>query len=250
MGGEVSDTARTLERAEAALRKCERLVIANRYAGAIMHEVNNPLAAITNLVYLTMLQADDPYAVRENLALVDEQLRSLAKVTGQVLAFQRDQASPRKFDLIDLIESALKLHRHKVSSGKVVVKKHFRIPATAHVLGNEILQVVSNLLLNAFDALPEIGGEMCIRVKTVGESVHITIADNGSGMSPETMKGLYEAYRTTKKDGTGLGLWLSKSIVDKHRGHLRVKSSQNPKHKGTTFRLSLPVKTSSWRPSH
>jgi C4-dicarboxylate-specific signal transduction histidine kinase len=240
---EPSDLQGKLEQAEAALQRCEKMALAGRYAGAIIHEVNNPLAAITNLVFLTKIQADDPEKVREHMSVVEEQLAILASVTRKVLAFQREQPFSKDFDLIDIMESALKLHDVRLTSGNVALTRDFRQPATASVFGTEILQIVSNLLLNSLDALPKRNAQLRIRIQTVRDSVHITISDNGSGMTPEVLKHLYEPYKTTKEAGTGLGLWLSRQIVDKHKGKLRVRSSQTKGREGTTFRLSVPIKS-------
>jgi C4-dicarboxylate-specific signal transduction histidine kinase len=141
--------------AEAALQRCERLSIASRYAGAIMHEVNNPLSAITNLVYLTKTEPNIPRKVEEYMALVEDQLKVLAGVTRQVLVFHREQMSAKDFDIIDLMESALKLHHTRLTAGDVALVRDFHPPAIASVSGSEILQVVSNLLLNSLDALPK-----------------------------------------------------------------------------------------------
>jgi signal transduction histidine kinase len=231
-----------LARAEDALQRCEKLSVASRYAGAIMHEVNNPLAAITNLVYLIKTEPDIPQKVEEYMALVEDQLKTLAAVTRHVLVFHREQVSAKDFDMIDLMESALKLHQTRLTAGDVALIRDFRPPAVASVFGSEILQVVSNLLLNSLDALPKRDAKLRIRVETKNEAVHITVADNGSGMSPVTLKNLFQPYMTTKKEGTGLGLWLSHQIVKKHQGKLVVRSSQAQSRQGTTFRLSIPLK--------
>jgi len=140
------------------------------------------------------------------------------------------------------MESALTLHNARFTSGDVAPTRDFQHPATASVFGSEILQVVSNLLLNALDALPKENAKMSMRVRTQGDAVTITVSDNGSGMTPEVMKRLFQPYRSTKENGTGIGLWLSKGIVDHHRGSLRVRSSQAKGREGTTFRLSIPLK--------
>jgi signal transduction histidine kinase len=238
---ELDDLRSRLAQAEAALQQCERLAVANRYAGAIMHEVNNPLAAITNLVFLTKLNSVDPVKVLEYMSVIEGQLANLTEVTNQVLAFHREQHSAKDFDLIGIVESALKLHQARLASGEVALVRDFRLPATASVFGSELLQVLSNLLLNSLDALPERNAQLRIRVRAVRGAVHITVSDNGTGMTPDVRKTLFQPYKTTKETGTGLGLWLSKRIVDKHNGKLRVRSSQAGGRRGTTFRLSIPL---------
>jgi C4-dicarboxylate-specific signal transduction histidine kinase len=230
-----------LEQTEQALQRCERLTVASRYAGAVMHEVNNPLAAITNLVYLTALQADDPDRVRENLRVIDTQLKTLSKVTSQVLTFHREQPCAKDFDLIEIMESALKLHANRLENSNIALTRDFRRPAIASVFASEILQVVSNLLLNAFDAMPSKSAQLQLRIYTRKDAVHITVSDNGIGIPPEVRKRLFTPHLTTKATGTGLGLWLSMGIVQKHGGSLRVRTSHLPGKSGTTFRLSLPI---------
>lgn len=235
------DIEERLRLAEDALERSERLAVASRYAGAIMHEVNNPLEAITNLVYLTKLQKDDPEQVVSNMLIIEEQLQTLGRVTSQALAFHREQAEAREFDLVQIAESALKLHADKLSRHGVAVNRRFQGPAIAHIYGSEILQVVSNLILNAIDAMPRGTGQICIRVRQCPRRVHLTLTDNGPGI-PEHFAGrLFEPYVTSKSSGTGLGLWLSHRIVKKHRGSLRFRTSRRSSRSGTTFRISLPI---------
>jgi len=176
------------------------------------------------------------------MALVEDQLKTLAAVTKQVLVFHREQSAAKDFDIIDLMESALKLHHPGLTAGDVALVRDFRPPAVASVFGSEILQVVSNLLLNSLDALPKRDAKLRIRVETKNHAVHITVSDNGSGMSAETLKNLFQPYMTTKAEGTGLGLWLSHRIVEKHGGKLIVRSSQVEGRQGTTFKLAIPLK--------
>jgi signal transduction histidine kinase len=230
-----------LDQAERALERCERLAVASRYAGAIMHEVNNPLEAITNLVYLTKLQKEDPTQVHENMFVIEQQLQTLGTVTKQALTFHREQIDARDFDLVEIAESALKLHAEKLLRHGVRIDRQFRGPAPASVFGSEILQVISNLILNAVDALPQGQGQLAIRVRKTGQSVHITIADNGGGIPDKFASRLFEPYLTSKMSGTGLGLWLSHRIITHHRGKLRFRTSLREGRTGTTFRISLPL---------
>jgi signal transduction histidine kinase len=229
-----------LDQAEKALERSERLAVASRYAGAIMHEVNNPLEAITNLVYLTKLQKNNPDQVVANMCIIEEQLKTLGRVTSRALTFHREQTGTKQFDLVDIAESALRLHADKLSRHSVTIDRQFRGPACATVFGSEILQVLSNLLLNAVDALPRGTGRISVRVKRNGQSVHILISDNGAGIPDKFASRLFEPYVTSKDSGTGLGLWLSKRIITKHRGTLRFRSSQRKGRSGTSFRISLP----------
>jgi signal transduction histidine kinase len=229
-----------LDQAEKALERSERLAIASRYAAAIMHEVNNPLEAITNLVYLTKLEKNNPDQVFANMCVIEEQLKVLGRVTSRALTFHREQGNAKEIDLVDIAESALRLHSDKLARHNITINRQFRGPALATVFGSEILQVLTNLLLNAVDALPLGRGRISVRVKSNGQSVHILVSDNGAGIPDKFASRLFEPYVTSKDSGTGLGLWLSKRIITKHRGTLRFRSSQRQGRSGTSFRISLP----------
>jgi signal transduction histidine kinase len=230
-----------LNRAEQALERCERMAIASRHASAIMHEVNNHLEAITNLVYLIKLQADIPGQVTNNLESMDEQLEILGRITRQSLAFHRDQSEMKNSDLAEIARSALRLHADKILRHAVKVESHFADSAIAAVYEGEILQVISNLLLNALDALPSDNGRLSVQVKARRRSVQIVISDNGQGIPDDIAKNIFEPYVTSKPTGTGLGLWLSKRIIARHKGSLRFKTSRLEKKSGTSFFISLPT---------
>jgi signal transduction histidine kinase len=229
-----------LEKAEKALERCERLALASRYAGAIMHEVNNPLEAITNLVYLTKLQKSNADQVVANMCVIEEQLKALGRVTSRALTFHREHGDAKEIDLVDIAESALRLHADRLARHSITIDRQFRGPALAAVSGSEILQVLSNLILNAVDALPLDTGRISVRVKRNSQSVHILISDNGSGVPDKFASRLFEPYVTSKDSGTGLGLWLSKRIITKHGGTLRFRGSRREGRSGTSFRISLP----------
>jgi len=230
-----------LRKAEEALQRSERLAVASRYAGAVMHEVNNPLEALTNLVYLTQRTPHNATAVLENMRIAESQLSRLGEITGTLLSFYREQAEAADFDLVKIAESALLIHSRRARSQQVEVHKELKGPATARVFAREILQVVSNLIINALDAVPKSGGVLSLNVRTLGGKVHISVSDNGSGIDSSMSKVLFEAHQTTKKQGTGLGLWLSKNIAERHKGTITYRSEKCLGETGTTFILSLPI---------
>jgi signal transduction histidine kinase len=139
------------------------------------------------------------------------------------------------------LDSALKAHWHRAKRQNMDIRKRVAGPAMASVFAGEILQILSNLILNSLDALPESEPVLCIRVRTSQGKVHITIADNGSGIESSICQNMFQPHRTTKSHGTGLGLWLSRKIVEKHSGTISCRSSRQPGRSGTTFRLSLPT---------
>ncbi len=230
-----------LRLAEESLRQSERLAIAGRFAGAIIHEVNNPLEALTNLVYLTKQEADDPENVRRNMVVAETQLDRLGEIARKTLSFYREQNEAKNIDLVEIAESALRIHGHRLSAGSVELRKQLPDKLVVNALGGEILQVLTNFILNAIDAMPENGAVLCLRMRADKERAYITISDNGHGIPPSVRKNLFEPYVTNKSSGTGVGLWFSKRILDKHKGTIRFRSSHRPGKSGTTFRVSLPL---------
>lgn len=230
-----------VDRAERALERCERVSIASRYASVVMHEVSNHLESITNLVYLTRLDAAIPDQVKGNLESIDEQLEIIGRVARQSLSFHRDQAEMKDVDLAEITRSVLKLHAAKILKHGVEIETHFVNTSIAHVFEGEIFQVISNLLLNALDAVQPRNGRLSIRVRALRDSVHIVVSDNGQGIPNELVKTLFEPYTTSKHTGTGLGLWLSKRIVERHKGTIRFKTSRLAHRSGTSFCVSLPI---------
>ena len=232
---------RRLHSAEEALRRSERLAIAGRYAGAVMHEVNNPLEAITNLVFLSKNEADDAAQVRRNMQIAEDQLERLGEITRKTLSFYREGAKPEDFDLVEIAEAALRIHLRGSAADSVTVMK--QLPERAIVSGcaGEILQVLSNFILNSMHALPEEDAALRLRLRIIGSKAHITIADNGCGIPPALHKSLFKPYITGRRGGTGLGLWLSRQIIERHHGTIRFRSSQRQGRNGTVFLLTLPL---------
>jgi signal transduction histidine kinase len=230
-----------LSAAEEALKKSERLAVASRFAGAVMHEVNNPLEALTNLVFLTKELADDPVTVRANMEIAETQLSYLGSITKKTLSFYRDQTEAKDFDLVDIAESALKIHAARAQKQRISVHMKTNGPAFAPVFASEILQILSNFIVNSFDALPPRGGILRVRIKSAGDQVFITVSDNGCGMDENAYKNIFTPHNTSKSHGTGFGLWLSRDIALKHGGGITCRSSNVSGKTGTTFRLTLPA---------
>jgi signal transduction histidine kinase len=236
------DLQKRLDQAEQALERSERRATASQYSGAIMHEVNNPLEAINNLVFLTQLQTDNPAQVIKNMQIIELQLDAIGRLTRRSLNYYREQDEAKEFDLVEIVESSLKLHDEKIVRHGVQVERRFSRPILVCVFGNEILQVLSNLVLNALAAMPREQGRLIIRVDANSRSNFITVSDNGHGIPDGLIKELFRPYVTGKSSGTGLGLWLSQRIIVRHQGTLRFRTSQHPDRCGTSFRISLPLR--------
>jgi PAS domain S-box-containing protein len=243
LGAAVDVTKR--RRAEEALRNSEKLAATGRLAASIAHEINNPLEAVTNLIYLTRAAGEPNAKGEEFLAMAEEELRRAAHITKQTLGFYRESTFPTRFNFTEVIDDVLSLYAGRIEAKCVQVKKHYLEPTEMQGMVGEIRQVISNLVANALDAMPNSGGTLHIRVRRTrhsqnGSALRITIADNGVGIPVEQQKRIFEPFFTTKQQtGTGLGLWLTKNIVEKHGGTIRVSSSNIGK-TGTVFELTLP----------
>ncbi len=232
--------------AERALVQSEKLAIVGRLASSIAHEINNPLEAVTNLLYLAQY-CDTVEDIKHNIDLAERELQRVAAITSQTLRFHRQPTSPQAVSVTQIVESALSIFQNRITNSGVTLVEDIRSTQSVVCLEGEIRQVVSNLIGNALDAMTSGRRILTIRTReacnwsTGQRGVVITVADVGSGMKSETIKRLFNAFFTTKGEtGTGLGLWVSKEIVDRHHGTLRVRSSQSPLHEGTVFTLFLP----------
>jgi PAS domain S-box-containing protein len=238
--GVIADSTE-LKLAKEALIRTEKLSAAGRLAASIAHEINNPLEAVTNLLYLAR---SVPERTQDFLAMADEELARVTHLTKQTLGFYRDSGAPGLVDLSSLIEGVLNIYQSKLKDKQINVVKDLTVTERISTVAGEIRQIISNLLANAVDASPNQGTIILrtklIRASRVDAGVQITVADTGSGIDPGLKGKIWEPFFTTKKDiGTGLGLWVSKQIIEKHAGSIRFRSN----HKGTVFVLFLPSNT-------
>ncbi len=232
--------------AEQVLLRTEKLAAVGRLASSIAHEINNPLESITNLLYLAR-NAEDLKQSREYLALADTELRRASAITSQTLRFHRQSTKPSEVTSDDLILNTLNILHSRILNANISVERRNRANRPVLCFDGEIRQVISNLLINAVDAMHPGGGRLIVRSReghdasTQRPGLILTIADTGSGMSPQTLSRVFEPFYTTKGiAGTGLGLWISQDIIERHKGRLRVRSSQRPGHTGTVFTIFLP----------
>lgn len=238
------------KRAEAALMQSEKLAAVGRLASSIAHEINNPLESVMNLLYLARQHAALP-EVRDFLDTADRELRRVAMIANQTLRFYRQSTKPREIGCFELFTTVLSVYEGKLKNANIVVEKRKRARRPVTCLEGEIRQVLNNLVGNAIDAMPG-GGRLLVRSreatdwKTGRRGLALTVADTGSGMDPETRPRIFEAFFTTKGiGGSGLGLWISSEIVDRHRGWIRVRSSQREERHGTVATMFLPFENAS-----
>jgi len=231
-----------------ALRITEKLAAAGRLAATIAHEVNNPLEAVTNLVYLAKVDAHKPERVEEYLGMAGRELDRVAHITRQTLGFYRDPSLPARMSVTHLLDDLLSVYERRFESRKISVVKQYDGAIEITALSGELRQAFSNLVSNSIDAMPG-GGKLVIRARQTHAwnrahqpGVRITILDTGSGIEPRHRKNLFQPFFTTKQDvGTGLGLWITRNIAEIHGGTIRVKSKTGPKEHGTAFSIFLPL---------
>jgi PAS domain S-box-containing protein len=232
--------------AEEAMMKSEKLAATGRLAATIAHEINNPLEAVTNLVFLAQNTAV-PEQSREFLTLASEELQRVAHITKQTLGFYRETAAPARVKVGNVLESVISLYERKIESKDIRLEKRFVSDAEIEAIPGELRQVFSNLISNSIDAVDH-AGTLCVGLRAIGHGtdfrgVRIIVADNGVGISPDIRQQVFEPFFTTKRDfGTGLGLWVTRQIIRRHGGSIRVRSSIHPPHRGTHFSVFLPAK--------
>jgi len=230
---------------EQALRKSEQLAAAGRLAASIAHEINNPLEAVTNLLYLAKMDVTVTGPTKNLLELADKELQRLSHIAARSLKFYRQRTAPALSSLEELIESVLFFHETEMNAREIKLARRYREAPRVLCHPGEIQQVITNLIGNAMDALSQEGrlivGVRPARDREGREGVAVTVADNGSGMDKLMLGRLFHPFATTKgESGTGLGLWVSKGILDKHHACVAVRSRVGC---GTVFRFFLPVNT-------
>jgi len=231
------------KQSEEAVRRSEKLATAGRLAASIAHEINNPLEAVVNLLYLA--RHDSSHA-GEYLALAEQEVGRVAQLAQQTLGFVRDASSPDSMDPAAIMDEILQLYSRKLEGRHIRVTRRYRSNCAISGYSGELRQLLANLLVNAVDAMAH-GGSLQVRValgrdwSNGREGVRITVADTGSGIPRDNLRQIFEPFYTTKKDtGTGLGLWVSRGIVQKHGGSIRVRSRTEGRATGTVFLIFLP----------
>ncbi|HEY1578298.1 MAG TPA: PAS domain S-box protein [Terracidiphilus sp.] len=233
-------------RAEQMLMERETLAVVGQLATSIAHEINNPLEAVLNLLYL-IRGSQNLHQAHVYAAQAEEEIQRATQIASNTLQFHKQQTKPTPVNVVKLVESVLVLFKAKLAAARVTVEFEKKDNTELICFAGEIRQVLANLIRNALEAMPS-GGRLRIRVRQSTDwradeaGVRITLADTGLGMSLETRRRIYDPFFTTKgTQGTGLGLWVTASILAKHRGSMHLRSKTIRGESGTVFTLIFPM---------
>ena len=241
----VSMDITTIKQAQEALLQSEKLAAAGRLAASISHEINNPLESVTNLLFLVANDAQLSDSTRAYVKQAEDELARVSHIATQTLRFYRQSTKPTQADIPALLDSVLTLHRGRLANAQVEVVRQYRTKTPLLCFEGELRQVFTNLVSNAIDAMAGTRGKLTLRAEQSrnwqnGEAgIRVTIRDNGSGIPPEILARIFEPFYSTKGNrGTGLGLWVTKEIIEKHRGIVHVRSRVG---QGTFFSILFPL---------
>ncbi len=242
------------KQSEDTLRKTEKLAATGRLAASIAHEVNNPLEAITNLLYLLRNFCDLDESAMKYVTMAEREGRRIADIAQQTLRFYRQSTQPHRASMTELLDTVLDLFESRCHTLNIRLERDYDPETDLFCYAGEIRQVVANFVGNAIDATSA-GGRLVVRARRSRswefpemKGVRFTVADTGFGMGQDVKERVFDAFFTTKEEtGTGLGLWVSHEIILKHRGlvHVRSRASGQGKPSGTVFEIFLPDNESS-----
>jgi PAS domain S-box-containing protein len=242
LGAAMDVTSR--QAAEQALRQSEKIAATGRLAASIAHEINNPLASVMNALYILRTSPNMPQQALGFVKTAEEELARVVHITKQTLGFYREISSPVMSSVPQLFEEVLAAYDARIEQARITVHKEFAQVGALAAFPSELRQVFSNLVLNAIEA-STVEGNIYIRVRQAHSGnrtgIRVTVADDGRGIPKENMSRIFEPFFSTKDSkGTGLGLWVSQGIVEKHQGRLRVRSRTDQEHHGTCCTVFLP----------
>jgi PAS domain S-box-containing protein len=232
---------------EQILRTSERLTLAGRLSATIAHEIRNPLDTVTNLVYLLQHEPGANPASAQYLQMASDELARIAQITGQLLTFHREARSPVAVNLTEVLESVLTVFAPQIKQNHIVVQRRFDTDRCVRGFPGELRQVFSNLVGNAIEAMT-LGGQLVLHTRESSlagdparKGVRVTVLDSGIGIPKGVRRNLFAPFYTTKGEkGTGLGLWISRGITEKHEGTIHVSSRIGKGRSGAAFSVFLP----------
>ncbi|MHB1959602.1 MAG: two-component system sensor histidine kinase NtrB [Acidobacteriaceae bacterium] len=233
---------------ERSLIQAEKLATAGRMAATVAHEINNPLEAVLNLMFLARASCAPESETHGYLETAEAELARVSHIARQTLGFYRDTGRPTEIVVDELLKNVLAVYRSKLNSKNIALRCQFEALRPLKASRGELLQVFSNIIANSIDALGP-GGSLYIETREMADAgtagIQILIQDEGSGIEAEHLARIFEPFFTTKeRHGTGIGLWVAKQLVEKHKGRITIASSTEAGHSGTEVLIFLPFANS------
>jgi len=233
------------KRIEASLIQAEKIAATGRMAATIAHEINNPLEAVVNLLYLLRSSITDSEGINY-LSTAEAELGRVSHIAKQTLGYYREHASASNASLSDIAQHAITIYEPRCTAAGIEIRKTLASSRKIVLRRGEMMQVISNLIANSIYATPE-GGVLSISVEDASDpqdGIVLTIQDDGVGIAPGTLPRVFEAFFTTRSTvGTGIGLFVVKQFVEGHGGQITIESSNDLEEHGTTVRIFMPIVT-------
>ncbi|WP_263350098.1 PAS domain-containing sensor histidine kinase [Acidicapsa acidisoli] len=229
-------------RIEQSLLQAEKIAATGRMAATIAHEINNPLEAVVNLLYLLRPMITDPVGINY-LGSAEDELGRVSHIAKQTLGYYREHASASRVSLAEIVQHAITIYEPRCTAADIEIRKSLDSSRRVVLRRGEIMQVISNLIANSIYAMPS-GGVLSISVEDAANGILLTIEDNGIGIAAENLPRVFEAFFTTRSTiGTGIGLFVAKQFVEGHGGRIGIESRNGAEDHGTTVRVFLPIST-------
>jgi PAS domain S-box-containing protein len=233
------------KRIESMLLQSEKIATTGRMAATIAHEINNPLESLINLIFLARQHSDPGGRASSFLATAEEELERVAHIARQTLGFYKDTGAPADIYLHDILENVLSVYNSRILAARVTIDARFNDMRKISVSKGEMLQVFSNIIANAIDAMQK-GGVLSVSTRHVfsssQESIRVLIQDTGRGIDPKHLPQVFEPFFTTKGDlGTGIGLWVARRLVEQRGGRIAIASATAAGSSGTSVTIDLPL---------
>lgn len=236
---------------ERLLVQSEKLAATGRMAATIAHEINNPLESLVNLIFLARSNSGPESEAHPYLVTAEAELERLSHIARQTLGFYRDTGSPTAVHLHQLMENVLSVYAAKLMNSGITIERQYRDERTVLLRKGEMLQILSNIVTNAIDAMRG-GGTLSILIEEItgdnGAGIRTGIRDTGMGIRPEHLSQVFEPFFSTKGDvGTGIGLWVTRRLIEARGGEIAVTSSSEPGNSGTTVTMFIPFEIPAYR---